>query len=156
MVDALRLLGTPGPWDWEALSYYHHSLILDTVQSPWGRHPYKKKHFLSGIATIIIIIEIVFSHTRKTSLLMSEKRGSSCLNSKLKMLCSLYHQSINGYHGIWMTSMLVVSMVAKDICWKMASWVFPIRAHPLHQSQYNSNDSQATLSNSFLVHFNTR
>ena len=35
MADTLRLLGTPGPWEREALSYYHHSLILDTVQPPY-------------------------------------------------------------------------------------------------------------------------
>ena len=35
MADALRLLGSPGPWEREALSYYHHSLILDTVQPPY-------------------------------------------------------------------------------------------------------------------------
>ena len=59
MADALRLLGSPGPWEREALSYYHHSLILDTVHPP-----YDNDVFIAGqgIELARMIMSYNFNH----------------------------------------------------------------------------------------------
>ena len=59
MADALRLLGSPGPWEREALSYYHHSLILDTVHPP-----YDNDVFIAGqgIELARMIMSYHFNH----------------------------------------------------------------------------------------------
>ena len=66
MADALRLLGSPGPWEREALSYYHHSLILDTVQPPYdndvfiaGKRARKNDHVIPFQPLLYLVANII-------------------------------------------------------------------------------------------------
>ena len=66
MADTLRLLGSPGPWEREALSYYHHSLILDTVQPPYdndvfiaGKRARKNDHVIPFQPLLYLFANII-------------------------------------------------------------------------------------------------